>query len=63
MSKPNRDESKDNQPGSKGIGGPTLLYIMLGIIVAAIVLFLVFHPRGANSGGSHSATQPGSLST
>jgi len=28
-----------------GIASPTMIYVIVGIIVATFVLFLVFHPR------------------
>ena len=45
------DEAKSSESKSGGVG-PTLFYVMLGIIVALLLLFLVVRPKGTQSGGS-----------
>lgn len=64
MSQPDSDKPGGETPSeNKGSGGPSLLYIMLGIIIVAIILFLVLRPRGATSGGSRSALALASQTT
>ncbi len=43
------DESK-NAGSKRGGIGPILFYVMLGIIVALLLLFLILRPRGTDAG-------------
>ncbi len=45
------DEEKSSELKSGGVG-PTLFYIMLGVILALLLLFLIVRPKGTQSGGS-----------
>ena len=42
------DQSK-NAESKPGGTGPTLFYVMLGVIVALLLLFLVLRPRGTEA--------------
>ena len=45
------DSAKSSESKSGG-AGPTLFYVMLGIIIAILLLFLIVRPKGTQSGGS-----------
>lgn len=43
-------EQSKNAESKPGGTGPTLFYVMLGVIVALLLLFLVLRPRGTDAG-------------
>ena len=45
------DPAKSSESKSGG-AGPTLFYIVLGVIVASLLLFLLLRPKGSEAGGS-----------
>ena len=45
------DEAKSSNVKSGG-AGPTLFYVMLGVILALLLLFLILRPKGTQAGAS-----------
>ncbi len=47
---PGMAEQSKNAESKPGGTGPTLFYVMLGLIVALLLLFLLLRPRGTEAG-------------
>ncbi len=45
------DPARSSESKSGG-AGPTLFYVMLGVIIAILLLFLILRPKGSQAGGS-----------